>query len=83
MTLQANGSPKKVGKAILRQNKLQAKKKKKKCVCLVCESTQSLSYVWHFSSPQTVAHQVPLSMEFVKQEWVAISYSGGSSQLRD
>ena len=42
MTLQANGSPKKVGKAILRQNKLQAKKKKKS-VCVLCVKARSHS----------------------------------------
>ena len=29
----------------------------------------SLSYVWLFATPCTVAHQVPLSMEFSRQEY--------------
>jgi len=50
------------------------------CVC------QSFSGVWFFVSPWPVAHQAPLSMEFSQTrivEWVAISYSRGSSQPRD
>ena len=47
---------------------------------------QSFSEVWFFASPWPVAHQAPLSMEFSQTrilEWVAISYSRGSSQPRD
>ena len=37
------------------------------CVCMcVCES---LSHVWLFEIPWTVAHQTPLSMRFSKQEY--------------
>ena len=39
-----------------------------------------LSCVWLFATPQTVAHQAPLSMEFSRErilEWVAISFSRG------
>jgi hypothetical protein len=40
-----------------------------------------------FVTLQTVAHQSPLSMEFPRQEysseWVAISFSRGTSQLMD
>ena len=32
-------------------------------------SVQSLSHVWLFANPWTVAHQVPLSMGFSKQEY--------------
>ena len=46
------------------------------CMC-VC---QSLSRVWLFAISWTVAHQAPLSVE--KLEWVAISFSKGSSQPR-
>ena len=45
----------------------------------------SLSFVWIFVTPWTVAHQAPLSMEFSKQEYweyIAISYSRGYSQPR-
>ena len=35
------------------------------CVC-VCES---ISHVWLFATPWTVAHQAPLSMEFSRQEY--------------
>ena len=49
------------------------------CACvLIC--------VRLFVAPQTAACQAPLSMEFSKQgilEWVAISYSRGSSPPRD
>ena len=41
----------------------------------------SLSCVWLFATPWTVAHQAPLSMGFLEKywEWVAISFSRGSS----
>ena len=42
----------------------------------VCICAQSL-----FATPWTVAHQAPLSMEFL--EWVAISNSRESPQPRD
>ena len=45
-----------------------------------------LSYVWLFVTPWTVAHKVPLSMEFSRQEYwsgVAIPLSRESSQPRD
>ena len=44
-------------------------------VCLLC-------HVQPFVIPWTIAHQTPLSLEFPRQEileWVAISYSRGSS----
>ena len=47
---------------------------------------QSLSCVQLFTAPWTVAHHTPLSMEFFQArilEWVAISFSKGSSQPRD
>ena len=51
------------------------------CYCAV------LSHVQLFSTPWTVAHQAPLSVHGVSQarvlEWVAISSSRGSFQLRD
>ena len=40
-----------------------------------------LSHVRVFVTPQTVAHQAPLSLEFSRQEmleWVAISFSNHS-----
>ena len=50
------------------------------CVC------ESLNHVWLFVSPWTVARQASLSMEFSRQkywEWIAISFSRGTSQPRD
>ena len=47
---------------------------------------KSLSRVQLFATPWTVAHPAPLSMWFSRQrilEWVAISFSRGSSQPRD
>ena len=47
---------------------------------------KSLSCVQLFATLWTVAHQVPSSMEFSRQEywkWVAISFSRGSSRPRD
>ena len=47
---------------------------------------KSLSHVRLFATPWTVAYQAPLSMGFSRQEcweWVAISFSRGSSQPRD
>ena len=35
----------------------------------VCMSAQSLSRVQLFATPQTVAHQAPLSIEFFRQEY--------------
>ena len=51
------------------------------CVCL-----SPLSRVWFFVNPWTLAHQAPLSMEFSMVrilEWVAVSFSRGSSWPRD
>ena len=50
------------------------------CFCAV------LSHIWLFATPWTVACQVPLSMEFSRQEileWVAVSSSRGFSRLGD
>ena len=47
------------------------------------EKVKSLSRVQLFETPWTVAYQAPLSMEFSRQEWVAISFSRGSSPPRD
>ena len=47
---------------------------------------QSLSCLWLFMTPWTVAHQAPLSMGFSRQEildWVVISSSREPSQCRD
>ena len=50
----------------------------------MCVYAQSLSHVQLFAASWTVAYQAPLSMGFSRQEcWVAISFSRGSSQLRD
>ena len=49
------------------------------CICIVCV----LSSVWLFVTLWTVAHQVPLSMGFFRQEWVAIYSSRGFSQPGD
>ena len=48
--------------------------------------SKSLSHVWLFVTPWTIiAHQAPLFMKFSweEYEWVAISFSRGSSQPRD
>ena len=40
------------------------------CVCVcVCVCARMLSCVWLFITPWTVAHQVPLSTEFSRQEY--------------
>ena len=46
---------------------------------------QLLSYVWLFVAPWTVVHQAPVHGIFQarKLDWVAISFSRGSSQPRD
>ena len=49
---------------------------------VVCVCAQSLSHVWLFVFPWTVAHQTPLvrgNFQARILEWVAISYSKGSS----
>ena len=55
------------------------------CVC-VCVYPQSLSHIQLFMTPWTVARQAPLSLGFLRQEyleWFAISSSRESSQFRD
>ena len=50
------------------------------------KKVKSLSHVWLFATPWTVAYQAPLSMGFFQArilEWVAISLSRRSSQPRD
>ena len=52
---------------------------------LNCMHAQSLSRIQLFGTPWTVACQVPLSMGFSRArilEWVAVSFSRGSSRLR-
>ena len=47
---------------------------------------KSLSHVWLFATPWTVAHHTPLSMGILQArilEWVIIPSSRGSSQPRD
>ena len=59
--------------------------KKKKSVCEHAHM-HMLHRVWLFATPWTVAHQDPLSLEFSRQEYcsgLVISFSRGSSQLRD
>ena len=56
--------------------------------CVLCTYAMLclLSHVGLFGTPWTVAHQAPLSMGILQArilEWVAISYSRGSSQPRD
>ena len=51
-----------------------------------CMHAQSFSGIWLFATPWTVAQQAPLSMGFSLArilEWVATSFSRGSSQPRD
>ena len=54
---------------------------------LISTCAQSLSCVGLFVTPWTVVHQAPRPLEFSRQEpwleWVAISSSRASSQLRD
>ena len=38
-------------------------------IIIVLESEKSLSCVWLFATPWTLAHQAPLSMEFSRQEY--------------
>ena len=54
------------------------------CLC-VCVFAQSLSHVWLFETPWTVAHQAPLRGIFPARilEQVAISSSSRSSRARD
>ena len=52
----------------------------------VSEWVKSLSRVWLFATPWTVAHQAPLSMGFSRQEyWSGLPFPspGESSQPRD
>ena len=47
---------------------------------------QSLSHVWLFATPWTLAHQAPLCMGFPRQEYwngLPFSFSRGSSRPRD
>ena len=39
------------------------------CIETLCVNVQSLSHVRLFVTPQTVAHQAPLSMGFSRQEY--------------
>ena len=43
---------------------------------LIIEVVKSLSHVWLFVTPWTVAHQTPPSMEFSRQEyWSGLPFS--------
>ena len=57
------------------------------CVCVcVCSYAYLLSCVWLFATPWSAACQAPLSGGFFQArilEWVAISFTRGSSRLRD
>ena len=57
-------------------------KKKKKVSILVLSLTltlKSLSHVWLFATPRTVAYQAPLSMEFFRQEyWSGVPFTSPS-----
>ena len=58
----------------------------KACIFYVVVVVQSLSHVWLFVTPWTVTCQAPKAVGFFWArilEWVAISFSGGSSQPRD
>ena len=55
------------------------------CVCM-CMRAKSLSCVWVFGTPRTMAYQSPLSIGFHSGKilkWVAINHSKGSSWPRD
>ena len=72
-------------------NDLQSRLKQWQCVYVwvwVCVfvCAYSFRHVRLFSTPWTIALQAPLSVGFSRQgycEWVAISFSSGSSQSRD
>ena len=57
------------------------------CVCLcVCSYAYLLSCVWLFATPWSAACEAPLSGGFFQArilEWVAVSFTRGSSRLRD
>ena len=45
-------------------------------------ATMSLSHVWFFASPRTIAHQAPLSMQFSRPEyWSGLSFPSPGSFL--
>ena len=49
----------------------------------LCLHVQSLSCVWLFATPQTVAHQVPPSMEFFRQEyWSGLLFPPPGKEVR-
>ena len=53
---------------------------------IFCAVIKSLSHVWLFATPWTVACQGPLSMGIIQEsilEWVAMPSSRGSSQPRE
>ena len=55
-------------------------------ICITKVKVKSLSHVQLFATPWTVAYQAPRSMGFFQArvlEWVAISFSRGSSRPRD
>ena len=50
----------------------------------VIQSVQSLSHVWFFETPWTVAHQAPLSMSILKARilgWVAMHAAAAAAKL--
>ena len=49
-----------------------------------CEVVKSLSHVWLFATPWTVAHQAPPSMEFSRQEyWSELPFPSGRGREAD
>ena len=54
----------------------ESEKNRDVCVCVcVCVCVKSLSHVWLFVTPWTVAHQAPLPVEFSRQEyWSGFSF---------
>ena len=57
-----------------------------KIIAWTSEPVMSLSRLWHFAIPWTVAYWAPPSMEFSRQEYwsgLPFPFSRGSSQLRD
>ena len=56
---------------------------KKNHLALFIPKVKLLSLVQLSATPWTVDHQAPPSMEFSRQEWLAISFSRGSSQPRN
>ena len=53
-------------------------------IVYICVCAQLLSYAWLFSTPWTVAHKAPLSMEFSRQEfWSGLPFPGTNTETAE